>query len=219
MGLLANVLWEGDMQGMEWRDARLDWDRLPENPMDLFADWHATASLVEPWQAGAMVLATASAAGEPSARVVLLRGFGTEGLRFFTNYDSVKGQHLADNPRYAAVFWWPSQVRQIRFQGVASRLARGESEAYFAGRPRGSQLGAWSSPQSQPIPDLAYLQAQHQQAESAYADGDVPCPQFWGGYLLQPDRVEFWQGGKDRLHDRVLYMRSEADWVLQRIAP
>ena len=207
------------VEALEWRDERLNWDALPQEPMALFADWHAAAATTEPWQAGAMVLATADADGVPSARIVLMRGYGPEGIRFFTNYDSQKGKALADNPRFSAVFWWPTQVRQIRFQGSAARLPRAESEAYFGGRPRGSQLGAWSSPQSQTISGLPFLESQYDTVEKSFAGTDVPCPPFWGGYLLQPDRVEFWQGGKDRLHDRALYTRSDQSWDLARLAP
>ena len=207
------------MQNLEWREPRLDWDRLPAAPMELFASWHAEAVQTEPWQAGAMVLATSTAAGEPSARVVLMRGFSAEGICFFTHYEGAKGRQLKDNPSFAAVFWWPSQVRQIRFQGEAVRLSRGESENYFASRPRGSQLGAWSSPQSEPIPDVAYLQARQAEAAAKFEGADVPCPAYWGGYQLRPNRVEFWQGGKDRLHDRALYAKHDDKWDLQRLAP
>ena len=207
------------MASLEWREDRLNWDALPQAPMELFADWHTVAAKTEPWEAGAMLLATANAGGAPSARIVLMRGYGPEGIRFFTNYDSPKGKVLADNPRFAVVFWWPSQVRQVRLEGNAARLPRAESEAYFEERPRGSQLGAWSSPQSQPIRDLSLLASQYDEVERSFAGQDVPCPPFWGGYLLQPDRVEFWQGGKDRLHDRALYTRNNQTWQLERLAP
>jgi len=119
------------MKSEEWRDERLDWGSLPEHPMDLFANWYEEATQTESWRAGAMVLATASLDGVPSARIVLMRGYDAQGIRFFTNYESRKGQILAANPRFAATFWWPSQVRQVRFEGEAERLSRSESEAYF----------------------------------------------------------------------------------------
>ena len=207
------------MKSEEWRDERLDWGSLPEHPMDLFANWYEEATQTESWRAGAMVLATASLDGVPSARIVLMRGYDAQGIRFFTNYESRKGQILAANPRFAATFWWPSQVRQVRLEGDAERLSRSESEAYFAGRPRGSQLGAWTSPQSQTISGLEMLQQQYEQVAEEYAGRDVACPPFWGGYLLRPKRVEFWQGGKDRLHDRILYRINEGTWVNDRLAP
>jgi len=207
------------MQGLEWREERLDWHALPGNPMALFAQWHAAAAETEPWHAGAMLLSTATREGVPSARIVLMRGFGDDGIRFFTNYESRKGHTLDANPLFAAVFWWPSQVRQVRLEGRGERLSRAASEAYFAARPRGSQLGAWSSPQSQTIADLAFLQQRYAEVEQAYAGKQVACPPFWGGYVLQPQRIEFWQGGKDRLHDRALYEREGGSWVLQRLAP
>lgn len=207
------------MKSLEWRDTRLDWDRLPQHPMELFGAWHAAASQTEPWQAGAMVLSTARADGAPSARIVLMRGFATDGIRFFTNYESRKGTELAGNPQFAATFWWPSQVQQVRVEGCAERLPRAVSEAYFAGRPRGSQLGAWSSPQSLAISGLDYLQTQYDSVEQEFEGREVPCPPFWGGYLLKPHRMEFWQGGQDRLHDRVLYTLRETQWTLERLAP
>lgn len=207
------------MPDLEWRAARLDWDGLPGHPMDLFTQWHAAAAETEPWRAGAMLLSTATRAGVPSARIVLMRGFGDEGIRFFTNYESRKGQAFDENPLFAAVFWWPTQVRQVRLEGHVERLSRAASEAYFAGRPRGSQLGAWSSPQSQTIGDLGDIQQRYEALEQAYAGKQVECPPFWGGYLLQPLRIEFWQGGKDRLHDRALYEQDGGAWRLERLAP
>jgi pyridoxamine 5'-phosphate oxidase len=207
------------MLDAEWRDERMCWDALPCHPMDLFGVWHAAAEKTEPWHAGAMLLATATSSGLPSARVVLMRGFDREGLRFFTNYESRKGSQLSANATFAAVFWWPTQVRQIRFEGTAERLPREASEQYFAGRPRGSQLGAWSSAQSHPIDGLAILQEQYAAAEKAFEGKAVDCPPHWGGYLLRPQYVEFWQGGKDRLHDRAAYKLDEGEWRLGRLAP
>jgi len=207
------------MQDREWREDRLDWEMLPDYPMALFRLWHTEAVETEPWHAGAMLLSTATQAGMPSARVVLMRGFGEEGIRFYTHYESRKGFALAENPRFAAVFWWPSQVRQVRLEGTVVRLSRSDSESYFAGRPRGSQLGAWSSPQSQPIDGLENVRERYAAAAQAYAGREVPCPPFWGGYLLQPVRAEFWQGGQDRLHDRALYTQAGEAWNLTRLAP
>ncbi|MFU8780749.1 MAG: pyridoxamine 5'-phosphate oxidase [Kiritimatiellia bacterium] len=207
------------MNHAEWRKDRLDWNVLPAHPMDLFGVWHRAARETEPWHAGAMVLATAGSACGPSARVVLMRGFDACGIRFYTNYESRKGVALAENPKCAVVFWWPSQVRQIRVEGVVQRLPRAESEAYFAGRPRGSQLGAWSSPQSQPIEDVAVLESKYGEIAATFEGQPVACPPHWGGYLLQPQQMEFWQGGKDRLHDRAVYVQHATGWRIERLAP
>lgn len=207
------------MADLQWHAERLDWDSLPGQPMDLFGRWHVAAAETEPWHGAAMQLACATKDGMPSARTVLMRGFGEDGIQFFTNYESRKGQIFDENPVFAAVFWWPSQVRQVRMEGRVARLSRAASDAYFAGRPRGSQLGAWSSPQSQTIGDLASLRQRYAAIEKAFSGKPVACPPFWGGYLLEPLRVEFWQGGQDRLHDRALYEKDGACWTLTRLAP
>jgi pyridoxamine 5'-phosphate oxidase len=207
------------MQDLEWRAERLVWESLPDDPMKLFEAWHTLAALSEPWHGGAMLLATATCEGAPSARIVLMRGFGEYGIRFFTNYESRKGQVLESNPQAAAVFWWPSQVRQVRVEGLVVRLPVSESAAYFSGRPRGSQIGAWSSPQSQSIEDLDVLRDVYAVRSREFEGTDVPCPPFWGGYLLQPQHIEFWQGGQDRLHDRILYSRQGEAWDKKRLAP
>jgi pyridoxamine 5'-phosphate oxidase len=211
------------MNSMEWRDEALDWDALPEQPMDLFAQWHKLAAMVEPWGAGAMLLSTANKQAQPSSRIVLMRGFGAFGFRFFTNYESRKGKELSENPVASAVFWWPTQVRQIRIEGVVEKLSRQDSEAYFAGRPRGSQIGAWCSEQSQQIDSLDAFQLRYDALEQKYDGADVPCPPNWGGYVLKPNQVEFWQGGRDRLHDRALYTNDingkNDGWKLARLSP
>lgn len=207
------------MKSKEWCEKRLDWESLPEHPIELFRDWHAAASETESWNAVAMLLSTCGASGSPSARIVLMRGFDDKGLRFFTNYESRKGRDLAKNPHFASTFWWPTQIRQVRFEGVAERLPRDQSEAYFAGRPRGSQLGAWSSSQSQSISGIQALQDKYESVEKEFEGREVPCPPFWGGYLLKPHIVEFWQGGKDRLHDRVLFTWKKDVWLRNRLSP
>jgi len=168
----------------------------------------------------AMTLATVDKQGRPSARVVLLKGVDRRGFVFFTNYDSRKGQELADNPQAALVFYWPDQERQVCIAGEVSKLPPAESDAYFKTRPYGSRLAAWASKQSAAIKDRAALEAQWKQLETQYAGQEIPRPPFWGGYLLSPTRVEFWQGRPNRLHDRFCYTRQpEKTWLIERLAP
>jgi pyridoxamine 5'-phosphate oxidase len=166
-----------------------------------------------------MALATVEPDGTPSARVVLLRGIDERGLRFFTNYDSAKGRALAAQPACALVLHWPVLERQIRVTGVAERLPAAESAAYFAGRPRGSQLAAWASEQSSVLPDRDALEAQLANVEARFAGADVPLPPDWGGYVVRPTAVELWQGRPSRLHDRLRYRATDSGWVLERLSP
>jgi pyridoxamine 5'-phosphate oxidase len=178
------------------------------------------ASGAEPMDLTAMTLATVDKQGRPSARVVLLKGVDERGFVFFTNYDSRKGQELADNPQAALVFYWPDQERQVCIAGEVSKLPPAESDAYFKTRPYGSRLAAWASKQSAAIKDRAALEAQWKQLETQYAGQEIPRPPFWGGYLLSPTRVEFWQGRPSRLHDRFCYTRQpEKTWLIERLAP
>jgi pyridoxamine 5'-phosphate oxidase len=167
----------------------------------------------------AMVLATADAAGAPSARVVLLRGWDERGFVFFTNYESRKGVELAARPRGTLLFYWPELERQVRIEGEARTLPAAESDAYFARRPRGHRLGAWASPQSRPLPDRAALERAMAEADARFGDDEVPRPPYWGGYRLTPERFEFWQGRPNRVHDRLRYQRSGAGWARDRLAP
>jgi pyridoxamine 5'-phosphate oxidase len=191
------------------------------DPFLQFASWYADAQRATDDRAGAMTLATADSNGHPSARVVLLRGFDPRGFVFYTNYDSRKAEELEANPFAAALFYWPELDRQIRIEGPVARVAGDESEAYFAQRPRGHQIGAWASPQSAPIEDREFLQSLFVDAESRFADPDVPVPlpPFWGGYRLQPEVFEFWVNRADRLHDRIRYRRDNGKWVITRLAP
>jgi pyridoxamine 5'-phosphate oxidase len=167
----------------------------------------------------AMTLATASADGEPHARVVLLRGLD-EGLVFYTNYDSEKGTDLARNPRASACFFWLLLERQLRVTGSVSRVAREESEAYFRSRPKDSQLGAWASRQSAVIAGREELERRLAEARTRFGDGEIPCPPSWGGFRLVPERVELWQGRPSRLHDRLRYTRTgEGGWRIERLSP
>jgi len=178
------------------------------------------ASGAEPLDLTAMTLATVDEEGRPSARVVLLKGVDQRGFIFFTNYESRKGQELAGNPQAALVFYWPDQERQVCIAGQVSKLPPAESDAYFKTRPHGSRLAAWASKQSATIKDRATLEEQWQQMEARYAGQDIPRPPFWGGYLLSPTRVEFWQGRPNRLHDRFCYTRQpDKTWLIERLAP
>jgi pyridoxamine 5'-phosphate oxidase len=166
-----------------------------------------------------VVLATTNAEGQPSARLVLLRGIDQRGFVFFTNYNSRKGRELEENPRAALCIHWPTLDEQIRIEGDVTRVSAEESDAYFAGRPRGSQLGAWASPQSEILPSRETLEEQYRDIERRFEGRPVERPPFWGGYRLAPQRIEFWYGRPDRLHDRVLYVRAAGAWRIERLYP
>jgi pyridoxamine 5'-phosphate oxidase len=178
------------------------------------------ASGAEPLDLTAMTLATADKEGRPSARVVLLKGVDQRGFVFFTNYESRKGQELAVNPQAALVFYWPDQERQVCVAGEVSKLPPAESDAYFRTRPHGSRLAAWASKQSASVKDRAALEEQWKQMEAKYAGQEIPRPPFWGGYLMRPERVEFWQGRPNRLHDRFAYTGQPGEtWRIERLSP
>ena len=164
-------------------------------------------------------LATADRDGRPSSRIVLIRHVDERGFVFHTNYNSRKGRELIDNPRAALCIHWPALEEQIRVEGVAERITADESDLYFQGRPRGSQIGAWASEQSEDLPSRAALEARTREIEERYAAGVVPRPPHWGGIRVVPDRIEFWYGRPDRLHDRVLYVKSAGTWTTSRLYP
>lgn len=190
-----------------------------DDPCALFARWLADAEAAGLREPSAMTLATVDAAGQPSARMVLLRDFGPAGFTFYSNYHSRKGAELAANPQAALCFWWAELERQVRAEGRVVRLSAAESDAYFAGRARGSQLAATASPQSQPVPDRAWLEARLAELTNHLADQSVPRPAHWGGYRLVPAALEFWQGRLHRLHDRLRYQRVAEGWQRERLAP
>jgi pyridoxamine 5'-phosphate oxidase len=166
-----------------------------------------------------MTLATADAEGRPSARMVLLRGADSRGFVFHTNYSSRKARDLSVNAHAALCLHWPTIEEQIRIEGTVGRLPDDESDAYFAGRPRGSQIGAWASDQSAILPDRSVLEVRIREIEARFADKPVPRPPFWGGFRLVPDRIEFWYGRTSRLHDRILYVREGEQWRIDRLFP
>jgi pyridoxamine 5'-phosphate oxidase len=175
---------------------------------------------VEQLDLNAMTLATSDLQGRPSARIVLLKGVDERGFIFYTNYNSRKGRELSENPQAALVFHWPEQERQVCVAGVVSKLPSAESETYFRSRPRGSRIGAWASDQSTTVRDRTELEARWKEVEDRYARADVPCPPHWGGYVLNPTRVEFWQGRPNRLHDRFRYSRRpDNTWKIERLSP
>ena len=196
---------------------------LLADPVAMFRRWYDDAHAAGLHEPNAMVVATVDVEGRPSARLVLLKGVSDEGFVFFTNTGSRKGTELAGNPRVALLFPWHPLERQVRVDGTARLLPRAEVDAYFAVRPRGSQLGAWASHQSRVVSGREELAAAYDAAESRYADSEVPTPEEWGGYLVHPESVEFWQGRPGRMHDRLVYRRS-ADggpdgWRTERLAP
>ena len=199
----------------------LDEAQASNDPLALFALWMQQARETEspPVEANAMALATVDAQGRPHCRVLLLKGFDAQGFSFFGNYDSLKGQDLAANPWAAMTFFWPGLERQVRIEGSVHKLDPALSDAYFESRSVGSRLGAWASPQSRPLPDRAALETLLAQTEQRFADQPVRRPGHWGGYCLQPQRLEFWQGRADRLHDRLDYRRQDGAWQRSRLAP
>jgi pyridoxamine 5'-phosphate oxidase len=185
-----------------------------------FARWFADAVAAGLPEPNAMIVATADSAARPSARTVLLKGYDVRGFAFYTNYTSRKGVEARTNPYASLVFPWFAMQRQVLVAGVVERVSRAETEEYFASRPRGSQLGAWASPQSQVVPDRAVIDADYQAAVERFEGQEVPPPPHWGGLRVIPETVEFWQGRSSRLHDRLRYRRTEDEvWIVERLAP
>jgi len=192
---------------------------LAPDPFTQFAEWYEWAGVVGVYDPAAMVLSTADTEGRPSARHVLLRGFDDGGFVFYTNYHSRKGRELAVNPNAALTFPWTKFGRQVVITGAASPVSSEESDAYFATRPRGSQLGAWASQQSEPLPDRDSLDRSYAEQEARWDGREVDRPPHWGGYRLVPNAVEFWYGRLNRLHDRLRYVREGRTWRIVRLNP
>ena len=210
-----------DAQRDEYESAGFDIGDVDPDPFVQVARWFEEWAAAAPNEPNAVVLATADAEGHASARTVLLRGLDAEGFTFFTSYDSRKGADLAVNAYGTILASWVPVLRQVNARGPIDRVPRAESEAYFAGRPRGSQLAAWASHQSSVLADRAELEAQFAEVEARFEGADVPCPPYWGGYRLTPLSIELWQGRPSRMHDRLRYERDApgAPWRIVRLSP
>ncbi len=189
------------------------------NPFCQFQAWFDQAVAAELPEPNAMTLATVTTDGRPAARMVLLKGCGPEGFVFYTNYQSRKGQELAQTPWAALVFWWAELERQVRIEGAVSKISDAETDAYFQSRPRGSQIGAWASEQSVVVEDRTVLDQRLHELEQQYQEKPIPRPPHWGGYRLTPNLIEFWQGRQSRLHDRLCYRLIEEQWQIVRLSP
>jgi pyridoxamine 5'-phosphate oxidase len=204
----------------EYRLRTLSEEEVQENPIEQFNAWwkEAIASQIE--EVNAMTLATASSDGVPAARIVLLKGFDDRGFVFFTNYKSYKGRQLQENPRACLVFFWKELERQVRITGLVEKVSPAESDEYFSGRPEGSKIGAWASPQSQVILDRSWLLESENKMREKFEETKLTRPGYWGGYRVKPITVEFWQGRQNRLHDRIQFSLEESGkWKIERLAP
>jgi pyridoxamine 5'-phosphate oxidase len=203
----------------EYALARLDETDVSPDPVAQFAGWFGEARAAAMFEVNAMVLATATRDGRPSARMVLLRGFDQRGFVFFTDYRSRKGEELDANPRAALTFYWGELERQVRIEGTVTRTSAAESEEYYRTRPVGSRLGAWVSHQSRPIASREVLETGFSEVERRFSGAEVPLPPYWGGYRVRPESFEFWQGRESRLHDRIRYRWEGERWVIERLSP
>ncbi len=205
---------------LDYSQAALLEQDAPINPMDLFKLWFTQAQEAKVLEPNVMTISTVDNAGVPHTRIVLLKGINEQdALLFFTNYNSDKSQHLIANGNASILFPWVDLERQVRMQTKAIKLSHAESENYFKSRPRKSQLGAWASAQSSIVPNRAYLDDNFATLEKKYAGQDIPMPDFWGGWVLQPYSIEFWQGRTSRLHDRLKYTLEGEAWKMERLAP
>jgi pyridoxamine 5'-phosphate oxidase len=210
---VADLRKEYTFQGLSETDAH-------PNPFKQFKIWFDQALAAQLPEPNAMTIATATSDGKPSARMVLLKDYDERGFVFYTNYQSHKGQQLIENPWGAIAFWWAELERQVRIEGRVEKISQAESDEYFQSRPKGSQLGAWASNQSEVLDSREVLEQRLQQLKEEYENKEVSRPSHWGGFRVIPDEIEFWQGRPSRLHDRLLYRRGEdGSWTIQRLAP
>src|SRR5215203_2846785 len=203
----------------EYTRAGLDQVDMGPDPIVQFEAWFEKVIDVNLHEPNAMILATATSEGRPSARTVLLKGYDERGFVFYTNYEGRKARELEANPACTLLFYWGELERQVRIEGRAGRISGAESDAYFASRPRGSRLGAWASEQSRPVEHRSVLEERVRALEEEYEGREVPRPPFWGGYRVEPDTIEFWQGRENRLHDRLVYQRTREGWRVERLQP
>lgn len=210
---VADLRREYTFQGLSETDAH-------PNPFEQFKIWFDQALIAQLPEPNAMTIATATSDGKPSARMVLLKDYDERGFVFYTNYNSNKGRQLVENPWGAIAFWWAELERQVRIEGRVEKVSDAESDEYFHSRPKGSQLGAWASEQSQVIESREVLEQRLKQLKEEYENKEVPRPPHWGGFRVVPDEIEFWQGRPSRLHDRLLYRQGEdGNWMIQRLSP
>lgn len=203
----------------EYIKAKLDEDSVDLNPIQQFINWMNEALLSKVIEPSAMTVATVGPTGQPSTRTVLLKNIDEKGFIFFTNYNSHKGKDLAGNPQISLLFFWPELERQVRIEGKVEKISVQDSMNYFHSRPLGSQIGAIASSQSEVIESREVLNTKIEELEKEYKDKQIPMPEHWGGYLVKPHRIEFWQGRASRLHDRLLYIATNTGWQIQRLAP
>jgi pyridoxamine 5'-phosphate oxidase len=215
----------------DYKLASLEEADVAANPIDQFTRWWSEAVASQIDEVNAMTLATANAAGVPAARIVLLKGYNPNGFIFFTNYESDKGKNLAQNPKAALVFFWKELERQIRIEGTVEKVSTEESDRYFNSRPASSRIGAWASPQSAVIENRLVIEQNVERYSSIFANDSIERPDHWGGYIVKPTSIEFWQGRSSRLHDRIRYVlensaynaatdtRSDLNWKIERLAP
>lgn len=203
----------------EYIKEKLNEENVNSDPIQQFIRWMDHALLSKVMEPSAMTLATVNHFGQPSARTVLLKNITDKGFVFYTNYKSQKGRDLAENNRASLLFFWPELERQVRIEGKVEKIPREESEVYFHSRPFGSQIGALASPQSEAIENRDVLKIKVEKLKVHYRDKVIPMPEHWGGYLVNPHKIEFWQGGASRLHDRLVYTSTNLGWKIQRLAP
>ena len=203
----------------DYRLAALDEAAAGADPLAFFRQWFTEAEAAQITEINAMTLATADTQRRPHARIVLLKGLDERGFVFFTNYDSNKGQEIEANPQVALLFFWKELERQVRIEGKIEKVSSADSDTYFNSRPAGSRLGAWASPQSRKIDQRNILDLNYARYEAEFSDVDIPRPEHWGGYRVCPDKIEFWQGRSNRLHDRLLYTKNTDEWKIERLAP
>ncbi len=203
----------------EYSLSSLDESDVSQNPIDQFKQWIEEALKAGVPEPNAMNLATVDKKGRPHSRIVLLKGFDENGFVFFTNYASDKGKEIEENPHVSLCFFWIELERQIRIDGVAKKISKVESEAYFKSRPHMSQVGALASNQSEIVENRLFLEQKFEKLEAKFTEGEVPMPESWGGYVIDPSALEFWQGRRSRLHDRVKYEWKADNWIINRLSP